>query len=376
MKLLLLICALVLPLVATAQRTYTIMLWNSNILDLRVPVRNGMGLYRNGGQQYGGGKIVISKSNFSITLQRGAARPDVVKPITRIEATTDKTTYHSGTSRLVVFKSELDTDQMVSRQQIQYDDDWEATVKLHVRRTLFITTTTLTATERVAAEKMRQSALVSARAAQKAELEEQIKNGYVFPSSDLSTCYHFTGEPQDLLAFYTNTKATHFSALLMIDETGAVVVKNPSYAGYNESTLETLLKFRPGRIAVGRDTFSVKSSTTMVFSATKTSSPETMVASFIVKKKGIRLEVTSTAAPELQSKVKGMVNFEWLLAERPNGEYELQYLEQKVMAQITVRGSNDNDCGEFIPIAAREVSKPILKYRRLEGYDTWRTVQK
>jgi hypothetical protein len=373
MKLLLVTCALLLPLVATAQRTYTIMLWNPTVLDLRVPVRNGLGLYRNGGQQYGGGKIVISKSSFAITLERGATRPDVVKPVTRVETTPDKTTYHSGTSRLVVFKSELDTDRMLSRQQIQYDDDWEATVKLHVRRTLFITTTALTANEKVAAEKKQQSALVSARAAQKAELEEQIKSGHVFPSAELSTCYRFTGQTQNLLAFYANTKATRFSAPLVIDETGAVAVKNPSYAGYNESTLETLLAFTPGRIAVGRDTFSVKSSTTLVFSATNTNSPETMVASFVVKK-GRRLEITSTASPELQTKVGGMVNFERLFADRPNGEYELQYLEQKVMAEITVRGSSDNDCG-FIPVAAREVNKPILKYRRLEGYDSWRTVQ-
>lgn len=374
MRLLLLASVLVLPFVATAQRTYSIMLWNPTILDLRVPVRNGMGLYRNGGQQYGGGKIVISKASFAITLERGAVRPDVVKPITRVETTPEKTTYHSRTSRLVVFKSELDTDQMLSRQQIQYDDDWEAAVKLHVRRTLFITTTALTATERVAAEKRRQSALVSARAAQKAELEEQIKSGHVFPSSALSTCYRFTGETQDLLAFYANTKAIHFSAPLVIDETGGVAVKNYSYPGYNESTLESLLKFTPGRIAVGRDTFTVKSSTTLQFSATDTDSPETLVASFIVKK-GRRLEVTSTASPELQTKVGRMANWEHLFADRPNGEYELQYLERKVMAKITVHSSYDSDCGEFIPVAAREVSKSILKYRRLTGYDAWRTVQ-
>jgi hypothetical protein len=373
MKLLLLICALVLPLVATAQRTYSIMLWNPTILDLRVPVRNGMGYYVNGGQQYGGGKIVISKSSFAITLERGATRPDVVKPITRVETTPDRTTYHSGTSRLVVFKSELDTDRMLSRQQIQFDTDWEASVKLHARRTLFITTTSLTATERVAAEKQRQSELVSANAAKKAELEEQIKSGHVFPSADLSTCYRFTGQTQELLSFYANSKATRFSAPLVIDETGAVVVKNPTYAGYDESTLATLLKFTPGRIAVGRDTFSVKSSTTLEFSATNTSSPETLVASFSVKK-GRSVEITSTASPELQVKVGRMVDMERLLYGRANGEYELQYSEQKVMAVITVHSSNDN-CREFIPVASQEVSKPILKYRRIEGYDGWRIVQ-
>lgn len=373
MKLLLLACVLVLPLVATAQRTYSIMLWNPTVLDLRVPVRNGMGLYRNGGQQYGGGKIVISKSSFAITLERGAARPDVVKPITRVEVAPDKTTYHSGSSRLVVYKSELDTDRMLSRQSIEFNTDWEATVKLHVRRTQFITTTSFTTAERVAAEKQRKSELEGAYAAKKAELEGQIKSEHVFSYDDLSTCYRFTGKSQELLAFYSNLKAVQFSTPLVIDETGAVAVKNPSYAGYDPSKLEALLKFSPGRIAVGRDTFNVKSSIRLEFSASKTESPETLVASFIVKK-GRNVEVTSTASPELQTKVRRMVDLEQLLYGRANGEYELQYLEQKMMAQITVRSSSDN-CSTFIPVAAHEVTKPILKYHRIDGYDGWRIVQ-
>nr|GEX82867.1 hypothetical protein [Tanacetum cinerariifolium] len=155
--------------VLMGQRTYTIMMWNPHILDLRVPVRNGLGLYRNGGQQYGGGKIAVSKSSFAITLERGAARPDV----------------------------------------------------LHIRRTLFITTAPFTSTERIEAEKKRQRELLSTRAAKKAEVEEQIKNGHVFPYSDLSTCYCFTGQPQELLAFYAKAKTMRFSASLVIDETGA-----------------------------------------------------------------------------------------------------------------------------------------------------------
>lgn len=371
MKLLLLACLAVLPIVASAQRTYTIMMWNPHILDLRVPVRNGLGLYRNGGQQYGGGKISISKSSFAITLERGAARPDVVKPVTRVEATPEKTTYYSGTSRLVVFKSELDTDRMVSQQQVQYDADWDASVKLHVRRTLFLTTAPFTSTERIEAEKKRQRELLSTRAAKKAEVEEQIKNGHVFPYSDLSTCYRFTGLPQELLAFYAKAKPRRFSAPLVIDETGAVTAKNPNYTNFDEATLGALLRFTPGRIAVGRDTFTVKSATTMDFAATNVNTPEVLVATFTIKK-GRRLEVTSDASSELQAKVLGLVNMERLFSDRSNGAYELQYLEQKVAVEITVHGPQDNDC-ESILVAKQEVNKPVLKYRRTDSYDGWHT---
>lgn len=374
MKTLLFICVLVLPLVASAQRTYSIMLWNPTILDLRVPVHNGMGYYVNGGQQYGGGKIVISKSSFAITIERGAVRPDVVKPITRVEATAEKTTYHSGTSRLVVYKSRPDTDRMLSRQEIQFDTDWEATVKLHARRTMFITTTPFTANEQVAAEKKRQSELVAAYAAKKAELEKQIKSGYVFSPADLNTCYRFIGQTQDLLTFYANTKANRFSVPIVIDETGTVTLENPTYANYEKSTLKILLKFTPGYIAAGQDTFRVKSSATLAFSGVRSiNSHETIVASLIVKN-GRRLEITSTASPEIQAKIGRMVDFERLLSGRSTGEYEFQYLEQKLVAEVTVRSSSNN-CPETVIVAAQEVSKPIIKYRRVKEPDGWYVVQ-
>jgi hypothetical protein len=64
---------------------------------------------------------------------------------------------------------------------------------------------------------------------------------------------------------------------------------------------------------------------------------------------------------------------ERLFSDRSNGTYELQYMEQKVAAEITIHGPRDNDC-ESILVAKQEVNKPVLKYRRTDSYDSWHTV--
>ncbi|GAB3637831.1 hypothetical protein GCM10027422_34210 [Hymenobacter arcticus] len=337
-----------------------------------MPVRNGQGYYVNGGQQFGGGKIIIYPTSFAITTERGAIRPNITGRITRKETKSDRVTYYSSTSWLVVFP--LGEEDRQQRQQIQYDAEWNPTMKLFGQRILFVTSSVPTVSEAASAAK--QQALERKSEQQQAYnvLKEQIAAGKVFSGDELATCQRFTGNPQNLIAYYQGVKSQQFFIPVTVDEIGEVSVGEGSGITIDLTKIQPLIKFSIGKVAIARDTFKVKTLTGLQFEPDKYArQTETLVATYKVKKirKAPFFETATDATPDIQAKVRSLINFEQVLAGRADGEYQFQYLEQQVTAHISVKGSLG--C-EAMLIASQPVPKPLFKYRKVETYADWHVV--